>query len=791
MKRKYSSARYLWQGGAFATYFFGSGLTPAIAEEGVAAGAQMEEVIVTARRREENQQDVPIAITAFTEQALSEKAITNGYELQRASPSLVASTSGNRADGLTYSMRGQSNIYGSGGASVIVYFADVPQSAGYAGAPFFDLASVQVLAGPQGTLFGQSSTGGAVLFAPRRPTKNFDGYVTAGAGNLNYRKMEGAINIPISESLSVRLAGNVLRRNGFTHDVTYNMDEDDQHEENWRAGVLWTPSGWFENYLVADGRNVNVNGTAYSLYQIFGPGLILPDGSFTQALADQQARGARKIANSSSGPPPSQKIKNWGLSNTSKFDLGAVTIKNILGYRKVFGEGSNTQDGDGSPLPLLTVYPAGSLSAAPPGFENTPANAYTISNEVQILGKAFDDRLDWIVGGFYSHYNSGKTQQNFGVTSPTYSFLCTAPTPFDPCPNPSPPFTPADPPASTAFTGGTLYGGVSTRTSKASFVQGTFKVTDALNFTAGYRYSKDESASAAGFFAVNTPFGTLLFPSAPSSYESHGSSWNLSFDYKLTDKLLVYLASRRGYKAGQPAPNLYPGDVGHYVASPIKPEAVTDFEIGLKKDWSTGDLSGRFNAAAYYSDYQNIQRQIASAYTSAPLGFNVDKANILGLELVGSIAYESFSLDASYAYTDAKYKEFINPFPGPGQSTDASNNPFGFVPKNKFNVSAHYDFALGGDAGRIVPSVGYSWQSEFFYTEQAFNFPGAVVPSHGLVNARIDWSGVFGSKLTVALFGDNLTDKEYIENGNLDAAEVGRVFYGAPRTYGLEANYRF
>jgi len=261
-------------------------------------------------------------------------------------------------------------------------------------------------------------------------------------------------------------------------------------------------------------------------------------------------------------------------------------------------------------------------------------------------------------------------------------------------------------------------------------------------------------------------------------------------DYKLTDKIMVYITNRRGYKAGQPASPLYPADVGHYSPEPIKPEKITDFELGAKTEWRAGDLLGRLNAAAYYSDYKNIQRQIASAYSSSPIGFNVAKARILGLELVGNVAYGGFSLDGSYAYTDAKYRNFTNPFPGPGQATDASNNPFGFVPKHKFNISGHYDLDLE-DGSRIGSTVGYSWQSKFYYTEQSFNFPSAIVPSHGLLNARIDWSDAFVKGLTLSAVADNLTNKAYIENGNLDAAEVGRVFYGAPRTYYFEIGYRF
>lgn len=761
------------------------------AEEGARPGAV---ITVTARRREENLQEVPIAITAFDTEALAEKGVTNGFELQRAAPGLVASTSAGRSDGLTYSMRGQSNTYGSGGASVIVYFADVPQAAGSAGAPFYDLASVQVLGGPQGTLFGQSSTGGAVLFAPKRPTSELEGYLKASVGNLNLRRFEGAVNIPVTDTLAIRVAGNILRRDGFTQDLTSGLDLDDQSEENWRVGVEWTPTDWFENYLVVDGRHSQTNGTAYSLYQVFGPGLLLPDGSFVDALEDQEDRGIRTIETTPDRPTPNTELRNWGLSNTSEFDFGSITVKNVFGYRTAIGQQNNYVDGDGSPLEILAQFPANFFPNIPAGFESGNGNSRVISNELQVSGTALDDRIDWIVGGFYSRSKSGINQPNFSVASPVYNYVCSVPGPgctLDVL---------GDPAAVIAGVTGAAYRNSATVTSKAIFAQGTFEIVDGLNFTAGIRRSKDKSVNGSSIFgagailpAPDGPIKFANFPSQPGAVlNSSGTTWNLSLDYQLSDDVLVYVASRRGYKAGQAATTLYPIDQATYgsLVKDIQPETVQDFEVGVKTEWTSGNVFGRFNASGYYSNYKNIQRQVASALSSAPIGFNVEKARIIGLELAATVATGGFSLDGTYAYTDPEYTSFLNPFAGPGQGSDQTSNPFGFVSRHKFNLSARYEADLA-DAGILALSAGYSWQDKFFYTEQSFNFPDATVPSHGLMNARVQLSEIAGTQVSIAAFVDNLTDEEYIENGNLDAGLVGRVFYGAPRTYGLELGLEF
>jgi iron complex outermembrane receptor protein len=744
------------------------------AESGTAMES-LEEIVVTARKREEKLQDVPIAITAFSEDSLREKSITNGWDIQKASPSLIATSSGQR-DTLTYSMRGQSPAFFVPASSAVVYFAEVPISSNQATAPFFDLESVQVLSGPQGTLFGRNSTGGAVLFTPRKPRADFDAYIKASFGNLGYQEYEGALNLPLgSNKLALRVAGNVVRRDGFTHDLTFNQDQDNKHEEDWRIGLLFNPTDWLENYLLYDGRKTQTNGTGFILHDVSGaaPAVLF------QALQNQQAFGIRTVATTPGplGLPASSKSDGWGLSNTTNLTFGAVTVKNILGYRRAEGILTNTFDQDNTPLAIIGTLPI--VPVPVDGFGGDfPNGTKAFTEELQVLGKSFDDKLDWIVGGFYS---DTKTELNSKFYSTTYS---DAPPPIDAFPVDLAPLSKGK------------------DTSRAVFAQATYSLSsllEGLSVTAGYRYSWDEieatfgTVTAGRTFFLPTPGCLAPSPALPIagcsqflSVDSSSPTWNFTLDYKVTSDTLVYLAHRHGYKAAGINLSALPPQGAPYQF--YSPEEIDDIEFGLKTDWSAGDVHGRFDLAVYSSWYQDIQRSAQLYGPGTFAAVNAAKATIKGVELQATLVpLRDLELSLSYAYTDASYSEFTFPTSG----ADLSGRPFGFVPENKVNLSARYDVQLGDDRGTISPSFNLSWQDQFFYSDDTVAFPQAIVPSHALLDARIDWMHVLGSDLSVALFGRNLADKDYILNGNHDIANIGRVFYGEPRTCGVELRYQF
>lgn len=266
------------------------------------AGAQtddaanaVDDIIVTARRRAENMQSVPVAITAIGADTLREKAITTPYDLSNSTPGITATAGSSSRNDVQYFIRGQGATYGST-PSVVTYFADVPQQAastvGGSNITFYDLESVQVLKGPQGTLFGRSTTAGAVLLTPKKPTGEFDGFFEVSLGNYSLRQFTGAITIPIvGDSLAVRIAGDYSYREGFARSLTTGRDLDDRDRSSYRITLLARPVDWLTNTTIFSDINVKENGTASIL------GNYEPDG-ITRAVVDPRLPGGFGVTGS-------------------------------------------------------------------------------------------------------------------------------------------------------------------------------------------------------------------------------------------------------------------------------------------------------------------------------------------------------------------------------------------------------------------------------------------------------------------------------------------------------------
>lgn len=231
-----------------------------------ASPATFDEIIVTANRREERGQDVPIAITAFSPQRLEQQGINKEQDLQASVPSLVVGPNGQGSrDSNSFTIRGQGATF-QASPGVVVYMNEVPLPAGITlsqqGGPgnFIDLENMQVLSGPQGTLFGRNTTGGAVLLVPKKPSNEFGGWIRGEYGNYDRTYVEGALNLPISEKLAVRVVGAYHDRDGYTRDVVWNKDRDNEHWYSGRIGILFKPTETISNYTMAYGAYSKNNG---------------------------------------------------------------------------------------------------------------------------------------------------------------------------------------------------------------------------------------------------------------------------------------------------------------------------------------------------------------------------------------------------------------------------------------------------------------------------------------------------------------------------------------------------
>ena len=356
-----------------------------------AAVGFLEEITVTARRRQEALQDVPVAITALSADAIRKSDIRSAIDLQRQVPSLsVIGSLGRNEEALTIrGLRPTGEFLGAGaGPSVVSYFAEAPSRSGGPGL-YLDLENVQVLKGPQGTLFGRNTTGGAILFEPVRPSNEFGGYARGTVGNYGRLDAEAAVNVPvISDTLMFRIAAQKQNRNGFTKDVHRDIDYDDRDNYSARIGIVFKPVDQLENYLIVWASEYDENGPGTVLSQNNPLGLVALLQS--PLFREQEARGIRRVA---LGSRSRDLNRTNGVLNRTEFDVNEnISLTNIFSFTRQKGE--RAADLDGTILPLTD-----SQGKTLPGTFHIDDS--TITEELQLSVTGFDDAVDWLIGGYY------------------------------------------------------------------------------------------------------------------------------------------------------------------------------------------------------------------------------------------------------------------------------------------------------------------------------------------------------------------------------------------------------
>jgi iron complex outermembrane recepter protein len=717
-------------------------------------GAKLGEILVTARRREENIQTVPISITALSQDSIKQNNIQTFQDLQYMVPSLTATDTYSR-DAPNFSIRGQ-GLNGQFGniPAVEAYTNEVPIPVGFngglAGGPglLFDLDNVSVLKGPQGTLFGRNTMGGAILLRTARPTDEFGGQIQATYGNYNDTEIDGAINMPIiDDTLLTRLAVNAQVRDGYTH-VLGEPDHPNgfygDNEDHWsiRGTITFRPSDIVQNDTIMSFTHYTSHGAPIIL-TAFNPAQAAATAYPTLAalFAQQQALGIR------TGLPVDTNLVSGGynlaLQNISKVNLGEnVTFRNIFGLDQL--QATNTSDVDGTALSLADSI----LTPA----TRTERN-YT--EEAQLLGNALGGHLDWIAGAFYLD------ESPVGYTA------------FDQVNFSAPPLRPQ-----TKNQDGSK--------SKALFLNGIFDLADVLSglkFNAGVRYTWDELFTREG--SVGGPFdnNTDVKDSAPT--------WTVGLDYQVRPDTLLYVASRRGYRAGGPNKFQSFADGSGYQPANFGPEYVTDVELGIKSDWNAGNVPIRTNVAIYDQDYSDIQVQqniLNPDNSIAVITANAAKARIWGTELEALAQLTTdFQLGVNFDYLNFKYTKF-----DAGVTPLSSDNTVNRPPR-KYGVNARYHLPLSADIGDMAVRANWNWQDRsgvFLH----FGPDNPTMPAFGLLNMSAEWNGIYGAPFDISLFGSNLLDKVY-PTAVFDLYTVGFGFdsemFGPPRMYGIRFRYHF
>lgn len=735
-----------------------------------------DEIMVVARRRSEPLQAVPLAVSVVQPSQLQAAGVDSVAELPLVAPSLTSTPSpGGGRSSPNFAIRGlsQQELSILGDQSVSTYIGDVviARVQGVNGA-LFDVGSIEVLRGPQGTLFGRNTTGGAVIIRPNQPTWNLEGMAAVTVGNLGTFNTEAMLNMPIGQDVSIRLAGRTLHDDGYVHDSLLGRNVNDTSQQAFRASVLIAPEGSglevltsYEYFRENDGGvgtyvgAINPNAGANS------PEVRASRGyrHLEDLLAEQQERGIYDIA---SGTPTFVKIDTHLVTNTITYEVSdRITLKNVFGYRHVRDDLRDDLDGTES-----SIFPQERID-----------KSNQLSNEFQVIGSF--PRFDWIAGLYYFR-EKGRLQAYsaaLAVDPGDVEYLHVTEYPD---------------------AGLSLTDITARNVSYAAFAQGTYELLDGLKFTAGVRYTQDKRRS---IIRNRLPRGGCRFtidddgnPATPEvtpsleNCEVEGNksfsepTYNLSLDYEFSPKKLVYVAHRHGYRSGGFGSRATT-EVG--LTQTYDPETVDDFEVGLKVDWHLGNVFLRTNLAAFHADYKNIQRVLtdSSFVPVQSVTVNAGSARIRGLEAEILLRpVEWIDLSANYAYTDAAFKTFVTP-----DGVDLSSARFARAPKHVYTFGARVRPPIPAEYGEV--SFGGSYYHHGSYNADDNYVAGVTdMPSYNLVNVDASWNNVMDTGFDVSASITNLTKERYSYYvANLLGLGVLPYFAGEPRRFNLTLRYHF
>jgi iron complex outermembrane receptor protein len=748
----------------------------------------LEEIIVTAQRRSETMERTPVSISVISSDTLEQRAIVSELDLQTALPGLTVKA-GQSANALNFSLRGQTvDSFSSSRPSVLPYFNEI-QVGGSASTAFYDLASVQVLKGPQGTLFGRNSTGGAVLFSTAKPTNTVGGYASIWGGNYDEIKAEGAVNIPIvDDKILLRLSGFYQRRDGYQYNIFDQSRLGDVRRENFRISLTVNPTPEISNELVVDygqsGGN-NITSVAYNTFPVgtgnpfvpanflyspavdtaFGDGawdafLALHPGAdpegWVASVEKQQQRGPFRV---NVDAPNFHSAENFLVSNITTFYLGNdMQIRNIIGYTHM--KSSNASEFDGTPFP-----------SDDNGTEGRGGTLEQFSEEIQLLGEAFDGQLSYVTGLYYSD----EKDQTLSVSKL-----------FD--------LSPAAPEVTQVNDGET------SNETYAGYAQGTLDLdnivgVEGLALTLGGRYSSEEVSFLRGpedvFIANPAPEGAVFLNPLSDSFDQF--SWTIGLQQEVNDELLLYANSRRSFRSGgfnYFAPPL--AGFGNDGGSEYQEETATDLELGAKFKGELGGVPVRMNLAVYQMWIDEVQRSnyVQVFGTLAGITVNVPEAEISGVEIDAEfIPTNWLSVGGAVNYTDARFTDNNVAVLG---NPAVAFGPYPDTPEWSASLFADISFAINDRLDGSLRADFYHQTSMYFSSTHDTLNPGTEIPGYSVTNLRLGIEDA-ESGWSLAAYLKNAFDETYYVGGIGFASlfAVNTVIPGTPRIYMLEARYKF
>jgi iron complex outermembrane receptor protein len=761
---KETAARVVWLGGLV------SAAAPVFAQDTGHATGALEEIIVTAEKREGTVQDTPISITAFSGQDLAQAGLTSTDALAAYTPGLTIQKEvigkvvirGIGTENYTVGSDPGVAIHTDG-----VYLARSSVSI----FDFFDTNRIEVLRGPQGTLYGRNATGGVINILSNEPTSEFGGYATLDVGNYSKVRVEGALNMPFSDSIDARLSVLYAQRDGYTENKFPGADAIPADEETGFPGVpaltsarsrdvdqldnqdLFAARGQVKFRLTDDVDLLLL--AQFTRDDSLPPAFKYFNGAPWQAPTDLDLSDLREVSQGfeSEIPGSGRTVPSPGKADQDNYmarltwDLGNMRFTSITGYRDI--DFSWINDGDGFDQFFVTY------------FQTDESQQFT--QEFQLASQG-DGKLQWIVGAYYLDESA--------ETFTGIPFIIPVPEPY------------------------ILWDGKSDTTAYALFGQGTYSLTDRLRITAGLRYNKEEKK---GDLTYNV-FGTVLTPDL-LGFGPPGTTWaqildrdwdattpKLAVDYDFTSDVMGYASITRGFKSG--GFNLLAGQL------PYDPEYVWAYELGLKSRLADGRVTA--NIGAFYYDYSDLQ--VGKVVNLSATVVNAAKATIQGMEAeVRAAVGMGVELNAGLSWLDATYDEFVTEDPGyPGaagncgslleepRTVSLAGCELPRSPEYQGNLGAQWTGNVGNGA-EVRVRADYAFRGKQYFTQ--FNRDDVSQGSYQTLGLRVGYSAP-EDRWSVTAYGDNLTDEEYfatvLESGvAAPGTVVPQAVVGAPRTYGV------
>jgi outer membrane receptor protein involved in Fe transport len=776
---------------------------PAWAQEAPATteSVGIEEIVVTAQRREQALQDVPIAVTAFTGENLTERRIDDALDIQFNTPNLVYV--GNERP----TLRGVGN---NAISSTAENGTPVFTNGAYVGAraenEYYDLERIEILRGPQGTLFGRNTTGGAINLITQRPKRDFGGEVFAEYGNFESIRLKGAINLPLNDSIQQRFAGYYLNRNGYTQNLATDRGIDSRDQYGLRSSTRLaigsdTQANLMIQYYRENSSRSRENKRLCKATPVLGCspvelGFDSPNAQATvfQRLLALVGTGAGifppggNIYAGAVNPPNLRQVSadydptffGEELLGTLEIshDFGAVTLTSLSGYAK--GETEANTDYDNAALPFRflrpityrldadTIVTTDQLRTS----DSFRGKARTYTQELRLTSD-FEGPFNFTAGAFYLHT---KGRASFEIFHPALELAAIA---FG-LPEESRRFINESPFSKTE--------------SKAIFGETYIGLSEATRLTFGLRYTEDEKAIRTRTILLSRP-GPFVEAERSYSRVTGRAAIDHEISYGDFGQSRLYGSIARGYKAG----GLNPGNSN---TPEFAPESVDAFEIGAKNDLFNRKVQA--NLAAFYYNYEDLQlgqRVAGTAITS-----NGD-ARVWGLE--GEFLFipvPRLQLNANVSYLNTRIGDFTTvdaanpaqvdprtqtPVTTPQVPVNLKGNELPYAPDFKLNVGAQYTMALGTSGWSATVRGDYVYQGNYFARE--FNTPNDRIDGWSIGNAYLRFANASGS-LGFEFFVKNIGDSDAITSSIIEDAQVGsyrNVRVLEPRTYGVSTRLSF